>query len=74
MKALNRACQSGEKSRQNRSRKKVQDHPRICKLISFLTMGIYKFYAVPHGKVLVATAMGQYRKAREPGLGAILSF
>ena len=51
-----------------------QDRPRICRLLGFLTLGIYKFYAVPQGKALVVMAMGKYRKACEPGLGAILSF
>jgi hypothetical protein len=50
------------------------DRPRICKLLGFLTLGIYKFYAVPQGKALVVMAMGKYRKACEPGLGALLSF
>jgi len=39
-----------------------------------MTMGIYKFYAVPQGKALVVMAMGKYRKACEPGLGVLLSF
>lgn len=54
--------------------KMEQNRPRICKLLGFLTLGIYKFYAVPQGKALVVMAMGKYRKARDPGLGAILSF
>ena len=51
-----------------------EDRPRICRVLGFLTLGIYKFYAVPQGKALVVMAMGKYRKACEPGLGAILSF
>ena len=50
------------------------ERPPICKLLGFLTLGIYKFYAVPQGKALVVTALGKYRKACEPGLGGILSF
>jgi hypothetical protein len=50
------------------------DRPPVCKLLGFLTLGIYKFYAVPQGKALVVTALGKYRKACEPGLGGILSF
>jgi hypothetical protein len=50
------------------------ERPFICKLLGFLTFGIYKFYAVPQGKALVVTAVGKYRKACEPGLGSILSF
>lgn len=49
------------------------ERPLVCKLLGLLTLGIYKFYAVPQGKALVVTALGKYRKACEPGLGCILS-
>jgi hypothetical protein len=49
------------------------ERPLVCKLLGLLTLGIYKFYAVPQGKALVVTAFGKYRKACEPGLGCILS-
>lgn len=51
-----------------------EDRPAICKLLSFLTLGIYKFYAIPQGKALVVMAMGKYRKSCQPGLCALLSF
>jgi len=49
------------------------ERPLVCKLLGLLTLGIYKFYAVPQGKALVVTAFGKYRKACEPGLGCLLS-
>jgi hypothetical protein len=49
------------------------ERPFVCKLLGLLTLGIYKFYAVPQGKALVVTALGKYRKACQPGLGCILS-
>jgi len=49
------------------------ERPLVCKLLGLLTLGIYKFYAVPQGKALVVTALGKYRKACDPGLGCILS-
>ncbi len=49
------------------------ERPLVCKLLGLLTLGIFKFYAVPQGKALVVTAFGKYRKACEPGLGCILS-
>lgn len=49
------------------------ERPFVCKLLGLLTLGIYKFYAVPQGKSLVVTAFGKYRKACEPGLGCLLS-
>ena len=49
------------------------ERPFVCKLLGLLTLGIYKFYAVPQGKALVVTAFGKYRKACEPGLGCLLS-
>jgi hypothetical protein len=63
-----------KKSAESAVEKLEADRPRICKLLGFLTLGIYKFYAVPQGKALVVMAMGKYRKCCEPGLGAILSF
>jgi hypothetical protein len=49
------------------------ERPLVCKLLGLLTLGIFKFYAVPQGNALVVTAFGKYRKACEPGLGCILS-
>ena len=49
------------------------ERPFVCKLLGLLTLGIFKFYAVPQGSTLVVTAFGKYRNAREPGLACILS-
>ncbi len=67
-------ARAAKKAAESALEKLEADRPRICKLLGFLSLGVYKFYAVPQGKALVVMAMGKYRKACEPGLGAILSF
>lgn len=50
------------------------ERPIVCKLLSVLTLGICKFYAVPQGEALVVMAFGKNRKACPPGLRILLSF
>ena len=47
--------------------------PLICKVLGVVTLGLFKFYAVPQGNALVVTTFGKYRKSCRPGLGCIWS-
>jgi len=50
------------------------ERPIVCKLLTVLTLGIFKFYAVPQGEALVVMAFGKNRRACRPGLRILLSF
>jgi regulator of protease activity HflC (stomatin/prohibitin superfamily) len=45
----------------------------FCLLLTCLTLGIFRFYLVPQGFVLVVMAFEKYRTYRKPGLSAIVS-
>ena len=49
------------------------ERPFFCRILGFLTLGLFKFYAVPQGSALVVTTFGKYRKSCKPGLGCIWS-
>ena len=49
------------------------ERPFFCKILGFITLGLFKFYAVPQGNALVVTTFGKYRKSCKPGLGCVWS-
>ena len=47
---------------------------KLANLLTVLTLGVIRFYAVPQGYFRVVTAFGKFRRVSTPGLSSCLSF